>query len=124
MVIQGSPDILEGPRGLNGQLGAFNSAASVKDYQSRSYDGFFQSPEYIKFTDSMQGQMGDQEVYVSPYFGNVTGQVFGAEMDYAFEAFQTRIQNEQPYKVEVKGYPKTSGIHWLMLAAAAAYFLS
>lgn len=100
------------------------SEASVKINQARNWDGFFQSPEYIKFTDAMQGQMGDQDVYVSPYFGNVTGQVFGAEMDYAFEAFQTRIQNEPPYKVEVKGYPKTSGIHWLMLAAAAAYFLS
>lgn len=100
------------------------SAASVKDYQTRNWDGFFQSPEYIKFTDSMQGQMGDQDVYVSPYFGNVTGQVFGAEMDYAFEAFQTRIQNEKPYKVEVRGYPNTSGIHWLLLAAAAFYFLS
>jgi hypothetical protein len=100
------------------------SEASVKINQARNWDGFFQSPEYIKFTDSMQGQMGDQDVYVSPYFGNVTGQVFGAEMDYAFEAFQTRIQNEQPYKVEVKGFPKTSGIHWLLLAAAAAYFLS
>ena len=100
------------------------SEASVKVNQDRNWDGFFKSPEYIKFTDAMQGQMGDQSVYVSPYFGNVTGQVFGVEMDYAFEAFQTRIQNELPYKVEVKGYPKTSGIHWLMLAAAAAYFLS
>jgi hypothetical protein len=72
----------------------------------------------------MQGEICEQSVYDSPYFGLVTGQVFGAEMDYAYEAFQTRIQNEQPYKVEVKGYPKTSGIYWLMLAAAAAYFLS
>ena len=100
------------------------SEASVKIYQARNWDGFFTSPEYIKFTDSMRGEIGEQSVYDSPYFGGVTGQVFGAEMDYAFEAFQTRIQNEKPYKVEVKGYPKTSGIHWLLLAAAAAYFLS
>lgn len=104
------------------------SEASVKVNQARNWDGFFQSPEYVKFTDAMQGQMGDQDVYVSPYFGNVTGQVFGAEMDYAFEAFQTRIQNQPqpPYKVEVKGFEKTafSSGYWLMLVAAAAYFLS
>ena len=52
------------------------SAASVKVNQARNWDGFFQSPEYVKFTDAMQGQMGDQDVYVSPYFGEVTGQVF------------------------------------------------
>ena len=104
------------------------SEASVKVNQARNWDGFFQSPEYVKFTDAMQGQMGDQDVYVSPYFGEITGQVFGAEMDYAFEAFQTRIQNQPqpPYKVEVKGFEKTafSSGYWLMLAAAAAYFLS
>ena len=104
------------------------SEASVKVNQARNWDGFFQSPEYVKFTDAMQGQMGDQDVYVSPYFGEVTGQVFGAEMDYAFEAFQTRIQNQPqpPYKVEVKGFEKTafSSGYWLMLVAAAAYFLS
>jgi hypothetical protein len=104
------------------------SEASVKINQARNWDGFFQSPEYVKFTDAMQGQMGDQDVYVSPYFGEITGQVFGAEMDYAFEAFQTRIQNDQlgPFKVEVRGYEKTpfSSGYWLMLVAAAAYFLS
>ena len=102
--------------------------ASVKVNQARNWDGFFQSPEYVKFTDAMQGQMGDQDVYVSPYFGEITGQVFGAEMDFAFEAFQTRIQNQPqpPYKVEVKGFERTpfSSGYWLMLAAAAAYFLS
>jgi hypothetical protein len=104
------------------------SEASVKINQARNWDGFFQSPEYVKFADAMQGQMGDQDVYVSPYFGEITGQVFGAEMDYAFEAFQTRIQNQPqpPYKVEVRGYEKTafSSGYWLMLVAAAAYFLS
>jgi hypothetical protein len=104
------------------------SEASVKVNQARNWDGFFQSPEYVKFTDAMQGQMGDQDVYVSPYFGEITGQVFGAEMDFAFEAFQTRIQNQPqpPYKVEVKGFERTpfSSGYWLMLAAAAAYFLS
>ena len=104
------------------------SEASVKVNQARNWDGFFQSPEYVKFTDAMQGQTGDQDVYVSPYFGEVTGQVFGAEMDFAFEAFQTRIQNQPqpPYKVEVKGFEKTpfSSGYWLMLVAAAAYFLS
>jgi hypothetical protein len=99
---------------------------TVEVNQARNWDGFFTSPEYVKFTDAMQGQMGDQEVYFSPYFGEITGQVFGAEMDYAFEAFQTRIQNEKPYKVEVRGYEKTafSSGYWLMLVAAAAYFLS
>jgi hypothetical protein len=102
------------------------SEASVKVNQARNWDGFFTSPEYVKFTDAMQGQIGEQSVYDSPYFGLVTGQVFGAEMDYAFEAFQTRIQNEKPYKVEVRGYEKTafSSGYWLFLAAAAAYFLS
>lgn len=102
------------------------SEASVKVNQDRNWDGFFTSPEYVKFTDAMQGQMGEQSVYDSPYFGPVTGQVFGAEMDYAYEAFQTRIQNEKPYKVEVRGYEKTpfSSGYWLFLAAAAAYFLS
>jgi hypothetical protein len=103
------------------------SKASVKDYQSRNYDGFFDSPEYIKFANPSnftQEEQGDKSVYVSPYFGNITGQVFGAEMDLAFEAFQERIQNAPPYKVEIKGFANTSGIHWLILAAAAAYFLS
>ncbi len=99
------------------------SEASVKINQARNWDGFFTSPEYVKFTDAMQGEIGEQSVYDSPYFGLVTGQVFGAEMDYAYEAFQTRIQNEKPYKVEVRGFPKTNG-YWLFLAAAAAYFLS
>ena len=104
------------------------SAASVKAYESSNWDGFFNSPEYVNFANSMQGLTGDQKVYQSPYFGNVTGSLFGSGIDAAFEDFQTRIQN--PDKV---GYPvtttgtnitKSSGIPWLLLAAAAAFALS
>jgi hypothetical protein len=104
------------------------SAASVKEYTDRNWDGFFDSPEYVNFANGMKGLTGDQKVYQSPFFGNITGTLFGNGIDAAFEDFQSRIQN--PDKV---GYPitvtgtntiKSSGIHWLLLAAAAAYALS
>ena len=31
------------------------SAASVKEYTDRNWDGFFNSGEYVKFANSMQG---------------------------------------------------------------------
>jgi hypothetical protein len=107
------------------------SAASVKEYEGRNWDGFFNSGEYVKFANSMQGLTGDQKVYESPYFGNITGSLFGSGIDEAFENFQEQIQN--PGKVPFRMAPiglgldissKSSGIHWLLLAAAAAYVLS
>ena len=103
------------------------SAASVKYYEDRNWDGFFNSEYYVRFANSMQGLTGDQKVYVSPYFGNVTGQLFGSGIDVAFEDFQESIQNpgKVPFVVNVDGYPRqTSGIPWLLLAAAAAFALS
>ncbi len=107
------------------------SAASVKEYTDRNWDGFFNSGEYVRFANSMQGLTGDQKVYESPYFGNITGSLFGSGIDAAFENFQEQIQN--PGKVPFILAPiglgldinsKSSGIHWLLLAAAAAYVLS
>jgi hypothetical protein len=103
------------------------SAASVKEYTDRNWDGFFNSDEYVTFANSMQGLTGDQKVYESPYFGNVTGQLFGSGIDMAFEDFQTRIQNPSkvPYRIAITGTNfQSSGIPWLLLAAAAAYALS
>ena len=107
------------------------SAASVKEYTDRNWDGFFNSGEYIKFANSMQGLTGDQKVYESPYFGNITGSLFGSGIDEAFENFQEQIQNlgKVPLRLPPMGMgfdmsSKSSGIPWLLLAAAAAYALS
>ena len=104
------------------------SAASVKDYTDRNWDGFFDSPEYVNFANSMKGLTGDQKVYISPYFGNITGSMFGNGIDTAFEDYQTRIQNPTtvPFPVTTSGYTsaKSSSIHLLLLAAIAAYVLT
>ena len=104
------------------------SAASVKYYESVNWDGFFNSGEYVKFANSMQGLTGDQKVYESPYFGNITGSLFGSGIDSTFEDFQERIQNpgRVPYPIQIDGSntTKSSGIPWLLLAAAAAFALS
>lgn len=100
------------------------SAASVKEYTDRNWDGFFNSGEYVKFANSMKGLTGDQKVYESPYFGNITGSLFGNGIDSAFEDFQTRIQN--PGKVSLPASTaKSVGVPLLLLAvAAAAYVLA
>jgi len=104
------------------------SAASVKEYTDRNWDGFFQSGTYEKFAKSMQGLTGDQKVYDSPYFGQITGQLFGSGIDMAVEDFQEQIQNpgRVPYRIAITGenYIQSSGIPWLLLAAAAAFALS
>ena len=100
------------------------SAASVKEYEGRNYDGFFDSPEYVNFANGIRGLTGDQKVYQSPYFGNITGTMFGNGIDAAFEDFQTRIQN--PGKVSLPASSaKSIGVPLLLLAvAAAAYVLA
>lgn len=100
------------------------SASSVKYYEGVNWDGFFDSPEYVNFANSMKGLTGDQKVYISPYFGNITGSMFGNGIDSAFEDFQTRIQN--PSKVSVPASTaKSIGAPLLLLAvAAAAYVLA
>ena len=107
------------------------SAASVKEYTGRNWDGFFNSGEYVRFANSMRGLTGDQKVYESPYFGNITGSLFGSGIDAAFENFQEQIQNPGvvPYRLPPIGFgldmsAKPNGIPWLLLAAAAAYALS
>lgn len=104
------------------------SAASVKEYTDRNWDGFFNSGEYVKFANSMQGLTGDQKVYESPYFGNITGSLFGSGIDEAFENFQEQIQNpgKVPYRLPPigMGFDLSKNIPWLLLAAAAAYALS
>jgi len=98
------------------------SAASVKEYTDRNWDGFFNSGEYVRFANSMQGLTGDQKVYQSPFFGNITGTMFGNGIDAAFEDFQTRIQN--PGKVSLPGNTaKSIGVPLLLLAAAAAAYV-
>jgi len=107
------------------------SEASVKEYTDRNWDGFFQSGSYEQFAKSMQGLTGDQKVYDSPYFGQITGQLFGSGIDMAFEDFQEQIQNpgKVPYVLPSIGFgldmgSKSNGIPWLLLAAAAALALS
>ena len=104
------------------------SAASVKEYTDRNWDGFFTSGTYEKFAVSMQGLTGDQRVYDSPYFGKITGQLFGSGIDMAFEDFQEQIQNPGvvPYRLPPIGFglDLSKNIPWLLLAAAAAFALS
>lgn len=98
------------------------SASSVKYYEGVNWDGFFDSPEYVNFANGMKGLTGDQKVYQSPYFGNITGTMFGNGIDAAFEDFQTRIQNSGKVTSPVTA-TKTSGVHLLLLAAAAAAYV-
>lgn len=104
------------------------SVASVKEYTDRNWDGFFTSGTYEKFAVSMQGLTGDQRVYDSPYFGKITGQLFGSGIDMAFEDFQEQIQNPDkvPYVLPTMsmGFDVSKNIPWLLLAAAAAFALS
>jgi len=104
------------------------SAASVKYYTDRNWDGFYSSPEYAEFYKFMSTVPKQTDVYVSPYFGDVPGKVIGVRLDSTFEDFQERIQN--PTKIN---YPVTTtgtnivasnSIYWLLLAAAAALALS
>lgn len=74
----------------------------------------------------MDGVPEQQDVYVSPYFGDVPGRVIGIRLDSAFEQFQERIQNpgRVPYPIDIQGSTtiKSSGFPWLLLVAAAAAF--
>jgi hypothetical protein len=98
------------------------SAASVKVYENRNWDGFFNSPEYVNFANGMKGLTGDQKVYQSPFFGNITGSLFGSGIDAAFEDYQERIQN--PGKVSLPGNTaKSTSVPLLLLAAAAAAYV-
>lgn len=98
------------------------SASSVNYYESVNWDGFFDSPEYVNFANGMKGLTGDQKVYQSPYFGNITGTMFGNGIDSAFEDFQTRIQN--PGKVSLPASTaKSVGVPLLLLAVAAAAYV-
>ena len=124
MIIKGSPDILDAGAGLKNQLGGLGSAASVKMYADRNYDGFFDSPEYINFVNSIDVTVKDSQVHDSPYFGKVSGMLFGNGLDFAFEDFQTRIQNPTMVaKPAITSENKLSSIHLVLLAAAAFYFL-
>jgi hypothetical protein len=102
------------------------SAASVKYYTDRNWDGFYSSPEYAEFYKWMGGIPDQQDVYVSPYFGDVPGRVIGVRLDSTFEQFQERIQNpgRVPYPIYIEGSntTKSSGFPWLLLVAAAAAF--
>ena len=95
------------------------SAASVKYYKDRNWDEFYSSPEYLKFYNSMSSITNDKKIYDSPYFGDVPGSLIGSGLDSAFEDFQQRIQN--PGQTTVA---KSSSVDWLLLAAAAAYFIA
>ena len=83
MIIQGSPEILRGPRGLNG-FGDFGAPAP--DPVS---EGFYTSPEYTKWaTSSLVVDVNN--IYNSPYFGPVPGGNFGPTQDAAYEKFKAR----------------------------------
>lgn len=98
------------------------STASVKQYTERNWDGFFDSPEYINFAYSNDGNTKDSKIHDSPYFGKITGALFGNGMDFAFEDFQTRIQNSNASSISTDG--KLSTANLILLAAGAFYFLS
>lgn len=124
MIIKGSPDILDAGAGLKNQLGGLGSAASVKMYADRNFDGFFDSPEYINFVNSTDVTVKDSQVHDSPYFGKVTGTLFGNGLDFAFEDFQTRIQNPTMVaKPAITSESKLSNVTLLLLGVAAFYFL-
>lgn len=100
------------------------SAASVKQYTDRNWDGFFQSPEYVNFANSNGGNVKDSETHDSPYFGKVSGMLFGNGLDVAFEDFQMRIQNPTMVATPaIANTNKLSVVHIGLLAAAAFYFL-
>ena len=103
------------------------SAASVKEYEGRNWDGFFDSPEYVNFANAVQDVFPDKKIHQSPYFGNVAGIIFGEGIDNAFEEFQERIQKNSGKvapRLIMAGMdnPTSKGIPWLLLAAAAAAF--
>ena len=100
------------------------SAASVKLYADRNFDGFFDSPEYINFVNSIDTNVKDSTVHDSPYFGKVTGTLFGNGLDFAFEDFQARIQNPTMVaKPAIVSESKLSNVTLLLLGVAAFYFL-
>ena len=124
MIIKGSPDILDAGAGLKNQLSGLSSAASVKMYADRNFDGFFDSPEYINFVNSIDITVKDSQVHDSPYFGKVSGTLFGNGLDFAFEDFQTRIQNPTMVaKPAIVSESKLSNVTLLLLGVAAFYFL-
>jgi len=96
------------------------SAASVKYYTDRNWDGFYSSPEYAEFYKFMSGIPDQKDIYSSPYFGDVPGRVIGVRLDSTFEQFQERIQN--PKKTVTPG--TSNNIYLILLAAAAVYFIA
>ena len=113
-----------------------------QELKDRNYDGFYDSPEYLQFVKLLPefAYAMDREPYESDYFGTMTqGKFYGTNIDYAFKIFQRRIKGLPLYE-NIYGNPETqtgvteiqtrdtavqtSGVPWLLLAAAAAYFLT
>jgi len=81
MIIQGTPEILRGPRGLNG-FGDFGSPQS---------EGFYASPEWLNAVSS-DIFYDSNKSYTSPYFGVMEGGNLGPLLDAAYVAFKARTR--------------------------------
>jgi hypothetical protein len=88
MIIQGSPEILRGPRGLNG-FGDFGAAATQISNEANLE--FMKSLEYMNWARSIPKLVLDfTTTYDSPIFGPQPGGTFGPAKDAAYQAFVTR----------------------------------
>ena len=88
MIIQGSPEILRGPRGLNG-FGDF--AAADTQISSDANLEFMKSLEYMNWARSIPKLVVDYTTgYDSPIFGPQPGGTFGPAKDSAYQAFISR----------------------------------
>jgi len=88
MIIQGTPEILRGPRGLNG-FGDFGAAETqISDDANLE---FMKSLEYMNWARSIPKLVLDfTTTYDSPVFGPQPGGTFGPAKDAAYQAFVMR----------------------------------
>jgi hypothetical protein len=88
MIIQGSPEILRGPRGLNG-FGDF--AAADTQISGDANLEFMKSLEYMNWARSIPKLVVDYTTgYDSPVFGPQPGGTFGPAKDAAYQAYIER----------------------------------
>lgn len=122
-----------------------SSLSSNNVVVDRNRAGFLESPEYRNFANTFDESLNDSMVYRSSYFGDVTGQIFGLNIDAAFENYVRRIEGRE-IKADNSGTiftpatnttnttnttsatsatstSKLSGLYIGLLAVAALYFL-
>jgi len=88
MIIQGTPEILRGPRGLNG-FGDFGAVET--QISDDAYLEFMKSPEFANWAKSIPNLVLDYTTtYDSPIFGPQPGGTFGPAKDAAYQAYISR----------------------------------